>query len=65
MGQKKIKFGNLINGKIIDVWNSTRLNRTRMNLLEGHRQQSPCKDCNADGCLHGFNHAEIWSQISG
>ena len=31
-----------------------------MSLIKGSRKLSPCNKCNADGTLHGVNHANAW-----
>jgi len=59
---KKVKFGNLSNQTVMEVWTSPSLHKRRMQLLRGDRSQHPCHGCNTDGCLHGFNHAPIWEE---
>ena len=58
---KRRKFGNLSNNKLIDVWRSISMDKTRCKLIDGDRTASPCKGCNADGTMHGFNHVNAWT----
>lgn len=57
---KKLKFGNLRDQPLLEVWNSPALHKRRMKLIEGRRTDSPCSQCNTDGTLHGFAHAAAW-----
>ncbi len=57
---KRIKFGNIGSQKLLDVWNSPAMHKKRMRLIEGKRTDAPCKGCNTDGTLHGFNHVPVW-----
>lgn len=58
---KKIKFGNLGNTSLLDIWRSPALHKKRMQLIAGNRSAAPCNKCNTDGTLHGFNHVEVWN----
>lgn len=60
---KKIKFGNVANESLVDVWKSKALNMYRRKLLNGNRACSPCHKCNTDGTLHGYNHADLWKEV--
>lgn len=60
---KKIKFGNVRSKTIFDIWTSPPMMRWRSQLLSGGRTNSPCVKCNADGCLHGVNHAQKWDAL--
>lgn len=57
---KKVKFGNVSNQTLIEIWTSKALHKYRMRLLKGNRNCSPCNKCNTDGTLHGFNHKSVW-----
>ncbi|MEB3214092.1 MAG: SPASM domain-containing protein [Leptolyngbyaceae bacterium] len=63
--QKKVKFGNLNNMSLESVWRSSKLSSARDRLIEGKRTAAPCKECNADGTLHGFNHVNAWELSRG
>jgi radical SAM protein with 4Fe4S-binding SPASM domain len=58
--QKKVKFGNVHNERLLDVWKSSALSKRRTLLIRGARTNSPCRECDANGCIHGFNHAIAW-----
>ena len=57
---KRVKAGNAYAQSLMEIWNSPTLNRYRSRLFEGKRTMAPCKNCNADGTLHGFNHRDAW-----
>lgn len=57
---KKVKYGNVNQQSLLEIWRSTALHKRRMQLINGKRTASPCSSCNADGTLHGDNHAEAW-----
>lgn len=57
---KKVKFGNLAQQSIMEVWTGRQMSARRLRLLEGRREASPCNGCNTDGCLHGQNHGPAW-----
>jgi radical SAM protein with 4Fe4S-binding SPASM domain len=61
---KKVKYGNLSSATLMDIWKSIRYHKTRRKLQNGKRTESPCSECNADGCFHGFNHADEWVRIT-
>lgn len=62
---KKIKAGNVMLSGILGVWKADTLRRYRTRLNIGRRDLSPCNKCNAEGTLHGGNHAEIWDRYYG
>jgi radical SAM protein with 4Fe4S-binding SPASM domain len=62
---KKVRFGNLANTNLIDIWTSAALHKKRMQLARGDRSSHPCGGCNTDGCLHGFNHVKAWADAAG
>lgn len=57
---KRVKFGNAALQSLLEIWNSTAIHKRRMRLIKGRRIESPCRDCNACGTLHGSEHAEAW-----
>jgi radical SAM protein with 4Fe4S-binding SPASM domain len=57
---KRVKFGNLASQSLVDVWQSPSMHKKRMRLIDGKRCEAPCKGCNTDGTLHGFNHVPVW-----
>jgi radical SAM protein with 4Fe4S-binding SPASM domain len=57
---KKVKLGNIVGDNLLDVWMSSRMAKLRNNLIKGNRDSSPCRECDADGTLHGFNHVNAW-----
>ena len=63
--QKKVKFGNLNNDSLMEVWESPKMSLVRKKLMLGDRKSSPCKECNANGTLHGFNHHNAWVDYYG
>lgn len=60
---KRVKFGNLTNDSIWDVWSSSYLNRFRKNNIRGERKFAPCNTCSANGCVHGGYHAEAFAKV--
>ena len=62
---KKVKFGNVSQDSLLDVWRSIRLHKYRPKLFNGKRELPPCNSCNADGTVHGFNHVNEWMRIDG
>lgn len=60
---KRVKFGNLAQQSIMEVWTSRQMSARRLRLLDGRREVSPCKGCNTDGCLHGQNHGPAWRRV--
>lgn len=59
---KKIKFGNINNSSLCDIWFSSYMTKLRYKLLNGDRGSHPCNLCNADGTVCGQYHAEKWIQ---
>lgn len=57
---KRVKFGNLSQQSLLDVWNSPAMHKRRVKLIGGNRCGSPCSGCNADGTVHGGDHAKGW-----
>jgi len=57
---RRVKTGNLVYSSLIDVWQSSILKKYRKHLKNGKRDLYPCKNCNANGILHGFNHKALF-----
>ena len=57
---KKIKFGNVNTSSLLEIWQNKIYSKYRNSLIKGKRKLSPCNKCNADGTLHGANHANAW-----
>lgn len=57
---KKMKMGNIYSQTLLEVWTGKLINKYRTNLGNCNRNLEPCKNCNADGVLHGFNHVKYW-----
>ncbi|MBM85019.1 MAG: hypothetical protein CMM47_03230 [Rhodospirillaceae bacterium] len=57
---KRVKAGNAYAQSLMEIWTSPTLSKYRNRLFEGKRTMAPCKNCNADGTLHGFNHRDVW-----
>lgn len=60
--QRRVKSGNVMLSSLLDVWTSKGLRRFRTHLGRGERTLLPCSKCNADGTLHGWNHAAAWDR---
>jgi radical SAM protein with 4Fe4S-binding SPASM domain len=60
---KKVKYGNIGISQLRDIWKSISYHKSRIKLQSGKRNKSPCSECNADGCFHGFNHVNEWARI--
>ena len=61
---KRVKAGNAYAQSLMEVWTSPTLTKYRNRLMAGKRNVAPCKNCNADGTLHGFNHRDAWHAVS-
>jgi radical SAM protein with 4Fe4S-binding SPASM domain len=61
---RKVKSGNIKNENFFDIWNSNILKEYRKNLSKGLRVKEPCINCNANGVLHGQNHALAWEFVT-
>jgi radical SAM protein with 4Fe4S-binding SPASM domain len=60
---KKVKFGNVHEQSLLEVWKSENMTRFRRPLVQGERKLPPCSNCNVLGTLHGYNHAKLWKEI--
>ena len=57
---KRVKAGNIYMDSLLNIWRSPILSRYRRRLIGANRDLPPCKDCNADGTLHGHKHKDHW-----
>ena len=60
MYNRTVKFGNVKDKSLIDIWTDAKLTEYRNKLKNGDRSLSPCSNCNANGQIFGKNHAETW-----
>jgi len=60
---RRIRAGNLALSSIADIWASRIMKKNRRRLAKGRRDLSPCNKCNADGTLHGEEHAAAWERF--
>lgn len=61
--QRRITMGNMMQEHIFDIWTNKIMTKYRKNLINGKRDDSPCKMCNAEGTILGKNHANEWAKI--
>lgn len=59
---KRVKIANLHQQTLMEAWTSPALAKWRISLANGRRDKAPCKFCNTDGTLHGFNHLDVWTR---
>jgi radical SAM protein with 4Fe4S-binding SPASM domain len=59
---KTLKFGNLKNEKLFDIWNGKVLNSIRERLSNFDRNFAPCKTCDVIGTVIGKESFEAWSK---
>lgn len=57
---KRLRFGSVATQSLWEIWNSPALHKRRMRLAGGRRIETPCNECNADGCMHGAGHVKAW-----
>ena len=60
--QRRSSMGNIMQRDFFEIWSGSLMNKYRRNLLNGKRNVKPCSDCNAEGTVHGFKHAEAWTK---
>jgi radical SAM protein with 4Fe4S-binding SPASM domain len=60
---KKVRFGNISNQDIYDIWKSSYLSKVRAKLTKGDRNMSPCNVCTADGTLLGGDYVDAWNNL--
>lgn len=60
--QRKESMGNLNYQSVFEIWNGKKFKRFRKNLINGHREDKPCLDCNAQGTIYGESHYHAWRE---
>ena len=60
MYNRTVKFGNVKDKPLIEIWRDAKLMEFRNKLKNGERSLSPCSNCNANGRVFGSNHAKSW-----
>lgn len=60
--KKELVLGNLRNDTLKELWDSKRMERVRIKLMNEDRNFSPCSKCNVDGKLQGQNSFDRWVQ---
>tara|TARA_R110002012_G_scaffold310536_2_gene518885 strand:+ start:482 stop:1390 length:909 start_codon:yes stop_codon:yes gene_type:complete len=60
MYNRTVKFGNVKDRPLIEIWMDTKLMEFRNRLKNGERSLSPCSNCNANGRVFGHNHTKAW-----
>jgi radical SAM protein with 4Fe4S-binding SPASM domain len=63
MYNRTVKFGNVKDKSLIDIWRDAKLMEFRNKLKNGDRSSSPCNNCNANGQIFGANHIKKWENI--
>lgn len=61
--QRRVAMGNLMQEDFFNIWNGSNYKKYRKDLLRGDRKNKPCSDCNADGTVHGYKHANAWKKV--
>ncbi len=61
---KTLKFGNLKNEKLFDVWQNKALNKIRKRLNKCDRNFAACKNCDVMGTLIGKESYDAWSETN-
>tara|TARA_B110000967_G_C18814261_1_gene525270 strand:- start:325 stop:1227 length:903 start_codon:yes stop_codon:yes gene_type:complete len=61
--QRRRTMGNIMLEDFFDIWTGKTISTYRKNLLNGKRCNSPCTECNAEGTVLGYKHAEAWKKI--
>lgn len=61
--QRRQAMGNMMQEEIFEIWTSKIMKKYRLDLLNGKRNNDPCKSCNAQGTLLGINHAKLWRSL--
>lgn len=63
MYNRTVKFGNVKDKSLIDIWTDAKLMEFRNKLKNGERSLSPCSNCNANGQVFGGKHVEQWKKL--
>ena len=61
--QRRVTMGNMMQEHIFEIWDGKIMNKYRKNLINGKRNDNPCKMCNAEGTILGKKHANEWNDI--
>jgi len=59
---KKLVLGNIKNESILKIWDSEILKKTRSNLSNAMRIDSPCNECDANGTMMGGEYEKEWKK---
>ena len=62
--QRRRTMGNIMLENFFDIWTGKTISKYRKNLLLGKRCNSPCSECNAEGTVLGYKHAQAWRDIN-
>ena len=57
---KKLILGNVNQKSILEIWNNEIYKKTRYNLSNALRIDSPCKECDANGTMMGKEYVQEW-----
>ena len=60
MYNRTVKFGNIKDKPLLDIWTDKHLINYRKKLKNGDRSESPCSNCNVYGIIFGSSHAKAW-----
>ena len=60
MYNRTVKFGNVKDKPLFDIWVDKQLMDYREKLKNGDRTKSPCSNCNVNGMIFGERHSELW-----
>jgi len=60
MYNRTVKFGNVKDKPLFDIWVDKQLMDYRKKLVRGERTISPCNNCTANGMVFGENHSKLW-----
>ena len=60
--QRRVTMGNMMLNDFFEIWKGSSYTKYRKNLLCGNRKDKPCSDCNANGTVHGYKHADVWKK---
>ena len=57
---KKLILGNIYKDSILKIWDSELYKKTRNNLSNSLRIDSPCSECDANGTMMGKEYVDEW-----
>jgi len=60
MYNRTVKFGNVADRPLLEIWKDSKLMEFRNKLKNGERSLSPCNNCNANGQIFGSEHVKAW-----